>query len=252
MYGNDEISGTSAAAPIITAIFALMLYQFPLHDGNIPDLIRRLEDCLDPFVVNNVIGKRGQMCRIEGIINPSKALRKDLIGPYGIMEENELPGDVATQVRSIQDNIKEAERYKAIPFAIENLMGERKGKDMLDANRNEIDAYRSVLLQLNAIAFDNETAIKWKKFEIDRIEALLANNNLTEKDADLMNSFSNILNIAEVQNNENVDREDAIFLYECALQEVKEVFPELSANSFLRPLMTHFAFWIEERIKRLR
>ena len=262
LRGNDEMTGTSAAAPIIAAIFAVMLNQFSLHDGNMSDLIRRLEDCLDPFIVNNAIGQRSQMCRLEGRINPSRALRKDLIGKYGIIEENELPREVVPQILDLQKNMHRAERYSTLPFAIETMMGESKGKNMLEENGKEIGEYQNALQQLNAISFNNEIALRWRSFEIDRMETLLTKNKLSEDEADLMETFSNDLSLAEVKyavlmseaRNKKITKEDTygcLFIYERALQEVNDVAFGLPCDSFLQPLMAHAAFWIKDRINRL-
>ena len=261
LYGNDEFSGTSAAAPIITAIFAMMLYQFPFHDGDLSDLIRRLEDCLDPFIVNNAIGLRTQKCRLEGRINPSKALRKDLIGRYGILEEKELPSEVVPQVLKIQENMHKAERYLTLSLAIESIMGVKRRTEMLEENRNELSAYGTVFDQLESISFTNEIASKWRRFEIDRVD-LLTKNKLSEDEADLMETFSNELNLAEEKqgllfSNESSkeyttkDIRECHFLYTIALRAVDDVASGLDIDSFLQPLMAHVALWIKNRINRL-
>ena len=199
---------------------------------------------------------------MEGRINPSKALRKDLVGRYGILEEKELPSEVVPQVLKIQESMHKAERYLTLSLAIESIMGVKRRTEMLEENRNEMSAYRTVLQQLNAISFTREIASKWRHFEIDRVKALLAKNELSEDEAESMGTFSNELNMAE--KNQDVlfskesskkyteeDIRDCLFLYIIALRAVDEVALGLRHDSFLQPLMAHVALWIKNRRNRL-
>ena len=174
---GGEMTGTSAAAPLVAAAIIVMLRQFPRLSGSLHEVLRRLRDTLDHFTQVTEETENIRKCRIDGRINPSRAFRKDLIGPYGLLGETDFLETTKAAILKIQRDIRQAEELEMnSTFKFRNLSLMSFGDYwvlMCEEISNEQSIYQNALSQLNAISFDNEIAVRWQKFEVQRIRNLL-------------------------------------------------------------------------------
>ena len=97
LSGGYEMTGTAAAASFVAAVIAVMLQAFPKLRKNSSAIISRLFDSRAKL--------EGKVSRL----NPSHALRVELIGLYGVLEDGILSESVAKSVQEFQQSVLDAE-----------------------------------------------------------------------------------------------------------------------------------------------
>lgn len=164
-----EIDGTSFSAPLISALIAVILQVFPqLSHNNLSQVIPRIVNTLDPLTSSSADRELSITCRQRGRINPSRTLRKELIGLYGILNEEDLPDEYVDSVLAYEEMLQEAVELELESIRLRDLslMGYSYWGLICSKLSEEIAVYNSLIVQLQSITFVNDTAIAWQKFEL--------------------------------------------------------------------------------------
>ena len=192
-----EMTGTSAAAALVTALIAVMLQQFPQLRERPEDVIPRLVNTLD--CIARLDDDDDRKCQFTGRINPSRALRKDAIGRFGVRLDQSLSSESLLAAKLFQEHI-----YKAESIERDSIRGTLRFRDlsfmglgdfwgmMCSLLEDEMAEYQSALRQLKLIVFEEDSVLwNWQKFEAHRIEKLLDLKSLLKSEVlEFMNGYN--------------------------------------------------------------
>ena len=246
-----EVDGTSFAAPLVSALIAVMLQVFPQLRDNLSEVIPRIVDTLEePVTVFGTDRKAANTCRYGGRINPSRALRRDLVGRFGTLEEGSLSTEFQSRIDDLQNLSLEAIKLNRESIKLRHviLMGEQPYLDLLIQKlAAEVQLYTDLIAQLDGFTINAD----WRIFEQERIRILIESKYATlAMWQSFANNFPNFHLSNKLQLAEAVVPEDGgQFSYAQKVQ-----LHDLYTATFKElELYDGFAFWayVRHRIRRV-
>ena len=177
LHDGLMMTGTSAAAPLVSGAIAVLLQHFPFTRIQKDLLLARIADTLDPITLKRWSEKVAKKSRFDGRINISRVLRKEVLGPFGILSEEDLPEGAGEAILDLNEDMQSEVKFERSLLRIQNLcsVGFRYEKVIQEMATKQSGLYKSVLTRLETMKLEDEVALKWKEFEMERIQNKLKN-----------------------------------------------------------------------------
>ena len=253
LKGGYEMAGSAAAASLVAGLVAVMLQAFPNLSGNPSAIIQRIMETTDPLT--DFRSGNSSPVSLFGRINPTRALRRDLIGLYGVVSAEDLSLEAAREAIEIQNKIREAEALerKAMPL-------QPNWKLVIGLLSQELTIYEEVVQWLQLVNFENQIAVEWQEFELDRLSRLVDCKRAALSDWSSISSihfelFDNLgkaeMHLYNPMSNSPMKMECLQMLYRMALVEVDCALSLLQESSPVQAFWVNLKDGIEYRIEHL-